>query len=55
MKKFVMLGMIVGSIAGGYIPLIWGDSIFSMSSILFSAIGGFVGIWAGYKLGNGMF
>ena len=54
MKKLIMLGMIIGSIAGGYIPLLWGDSAFSMASILFSAIGGFLGIWAGYKIGVGM-
>ena len=51
MGKLVMLGMIVGSVAGGYIPLLWGESAFSVSSILFSALGGFTGIWIGYKIG----
>ncbi len=50
MKKFVMTGMILGSLAGGYVPLIWGGSAFSMSSILLAAGGGFAGIWVGYKL-----
>jgi hypothetical protein len=51
-KKFIMLGMVVGSFAGSYIPLIWGDSAFSMSSLVFGALGGFIGIWAGYKVAN---
>jgi hypothetical protein len=51
-KKFIMLGMVVGSFAGSYIPLIWGDSAFSMSSLFFGALGGFIGIWAGYTVAN---
>lgn len=48
-----MTGMVIGSIAGGYVPVIWGGSIFSMSSVIFTAIGGFAGIWIGVKLGSG--
>jgi hypothetical protein len=51
-KKIIMVGMVVGSFAGSYIPLIWGDSAFSMSSLLFGALGGFIGIWAGYKVAD---
>ena len=53
-KKFIMLGMVVGSFAGGYIPLIWGDSAFSMSSILFSVVGDIIGIWADFKVANSL-
>jgi len=42
--------MFLGSWAGSYIPAIWGGSLFSLTSILFGALGGFAGIWAGYKL-----
>mgnify|MGYP003553230288 FL=1 len=42
--------MAVGSTAGGYIPLLWGGSTFSMSSIILAALGGFLGIYTGYKL-----
>ncbi|MCX6762694.1 MAG: hypothetical protein NT093_02845 [Candidatus Moranbacteria bacterium] len=49
-KTFIMTGMIVGSLAGGYAPVLWGGSIFSFSSIIFSAIGAFAGIWAGFKI-----
>jgi hypothetical protein len=52
MKKIVMTGMAIGSFAGSYIPLIWGGSVLSMSSLLFGALGGFIGIWAGYQIGK---
>jgi hypothetical protein len=52
MKKFVMTGMVIGSFIGSYIPLIWGDSALSMSSLFFGALGGSIGIWAGYKMGK---
>jgi hypothetical protein len=49
MKKIVIFGMIMGSMVGGYVPLLWGGSVLSMTSILLSAVGGFLGIWIGYK------
>jgi len=48
----IMVFMIIGSVIGGYLPLIFGASVFSISSILTSALGGFLGIWLGYKLLN---
>jgi hypothetical protein len=50
-----MLGMVVGSVAGSCIPLIWGDSALSMSSLFFGVLGGFIGIWAGYKIAKEWF
>jgi len=47
-----MTGLFLGSIAGGYIPMLWGGSVFSFSSIILSAIGAFVGIWLGFKIAN---
>jgi hypothetical protein len=47
-----MIGMIIGSTLGGFVPLIWGADLLSFWSIIFTAIGGFAGIWLGYKLGN---
>lgn len=44
--------MIVGGVVGGYIPSIWGAGMLSMSSIIFSALGGFLGIYIGYNLGE---
>jgi hypothetical protein len=51
-KKFVFLFLVIGSFIGGYIPALWGDSAFSMASVLCSALGGFAGIYLGFKLGQ---
>ncbi len=50
MKQLVWIGMIVGSSIGGFIPTLWGAGFLSFSSILLSAAGGILGIWAGYKI-----
>lgn len=42
--------MLVGGTAGGYIPMLWGDSLFSMSSVLLTAVGGFLGIYLAFKI-----
>jgi len=48
-KKFIIIGMVIGSIAGGYAPLLFGaDSI--SASLIGSTIGGFIGIWGAFKL-----
>ncbi len=49
MKALIMFGMIAGSYVGSFIPLLWGGSLLSLSSILFGGIGGLFGIWAGYR------
>lgn len=46
----VMIGMTIGSAVGGYVPLLWGADLFSFSSVLFGALGGFLGIWVGFQL-----
>jgi len=51
-KKLIWLGMFVGSTVGGYVPTLWGASVFSLSSILLSAVGGLLGIWLGYRMGE---
>jgi hypothetical protein len=51
MKTIVMISAMVGYYAGSYVPVFWGGGgIFSFSSIFFGMIGGFLGIWAGYKI-----
>lgn len=49
-RKLIWLGLFVGSGIGGYIPALWGQGLFSMSSVLLSALGGIVGIWLGFKI-----
>ncbi len=51
-KKLVWLGMFVGSIIGSYIPTLWGAGLYSLSSLLFGAIGAIVGVWLGFRLGQ---
>lgn len=48
-KSLVMLGMVVGSTIGGYIPVFFGASFFSAWSLLGSAFGGVLGIWITYR------
>jgi hypothetical protein len=38
-----------GLFIGGYVPELWGAGSFSLSSILFSAIGGIAGVWLGAR------
>ena len=37
----------LGSTIGGMIPEMWGADMFSYTSLLFSGIGAFVGLWFG--------
>jgi hypothetical protein len=47
-KKLIMLGMVAGSIVGGYVPALFGlDGL--MVSFLGSFIGGIIGVWIGYR------
>lgn len=50
MKKLIYIGMFVGSAAGGYLPALWGASVFSGISLLLGFIGAILGIFGGYKL-----
>jgi hypothetical protein len=49
-KSLVYVGATIGSIAGGYLPTLWGADLLSMSSIVFSGLGGLAGIYAAFKL-----
>jgi hypothetical protein len=49
-KLIIGIGMFAGSTIGSYIPVLWGGSLLSFSSILFSVIGGILGIVIGYRI-----
>ncbi|HUD44888.1 MAG TPA: hypothetical protein VMR41_05065 [Patescibacteria group bacterium] len=49
-KTLVGIGLTIGSIIGGYIPALWGASLFSYSSMIGNGIGAIVGIYITYKL-----
>jgi hypothetical protein len=40
----------VGMTVGGYVPVLWGASSFSLVSILFGVVGAGAGIWLGVRV-----
>jgi predicted MFS family arabinose efflux permease len=50
-SRTIWFGIFIGSAIGGLIPELWGASAFSYSSVLFSGIGAFAGLWIGLKVG----
>ncbi len=50
--KLIMLGMIIGSTLGGYIPTLFGVDSLSYTSLFCAFIGGILGIWVTFKLSN---
>ncbi len=49
-KFLIMVGLAVGSMLGGSVPMLWGGDLFSMWSVFLGGIGGLAGIWTGYRL-----
>jgi hypothetical protein len=39
-----------GTLAGGFVPELWGASGFSLVAVVTSALGGIAGLWAGLRL-----
>lgn len=48
--KLVWMGMFVGSLLGGYVPLLWGGDAFSLAGVLWGGIGAFIGVWLGWRI-----
>ena len=51
-KQSIWIGVTIGGLVGGFIPLLWGASELSFSSIIFSTIGAIIGIWVAYKISH---
>lgn len=51
-SKLIWSGLFVGGAIGGYVPAFWGAGLISITSIIFSAMGSFIGIYLGYKIGQ---
>jgi hypothetical protein len=49
-RGLIGLCVLVGSFVGAYVPVLWGASSFSVTSLVFSAAGGVAGVWAGVRL-----
>lgn len=52
-RKFIWLGMFVGSTIGGFVPALWNAGITSFSGLLGSAIGGILGIYIAFRWTRG--
>ena len=48
-KVIYTLGATIGGSLGGYLPALWGASLFSGWGIIGSTVGGLAGVWLGYK------
>lgn len=53
LRAAALTGVAIGSFAGSLLPLVWGGGYFSFASVLWSAIGGIIGIYIAYKLVRG--
>lgn len=51
-KSLVTLFMFIGSLLGGYLPVLFGVNALSFTSVITSAIGGIIGVWIGYRIGE---
>jgi uncharacterized membrane protein YeaQ/YmgE (transglycosylase-associated protein family) len=51
MRSRIWIGILIGSTIGGLIPELWDADLISYSSVLFSGIGAFVGLWIASKMG----
>ena len=49
-KLLIYIGITIGGIVGAYVPVwILHVDTFSLWSIIFGAVGSFIGLWLGYK------
>jgi hypothetical protein len=51
-KTIIIIGMIIGSSIGGYLPILFGAQGISYWSLLGSTVGGFIGIYVSFKLSS---
>jgi hypothetical protein len=41
-----------GAFVGGYVPVLWGASSFSLVSVAFGFFGGVAGVWLGVRVSD---
>ena len=51
-RSLIWIGVFIGSTIGSLIPGLWGDGVFSYSSVLLSGAGALVGLWIGFKMSS---
>ena len=52
MRSIIGLCATFGTVAGGYVPSVWGAGSFSLASVVFAALGGCAGLWLGVRLSS---
>ena len=52
-KTLYYIATFLGGLIGGYIPVLWGAGFLSISSLIFSTLGGIAGIILVWKFFNG--
>jgi len=53
-KSIVMIFFTIGSLVGSYVPLLFGVSAFSYTSVLCGALGSIIGTYIGYNISQNM-
>lgn len=53
-KTLIWIGAAIGGTVGGYIPILFGTDAISFWAIVWSTVGGLLGIWGGFKLSQMM-
>ena len=51
-KTLVTIGMVIGSTIGGYLPTLFGAGVLSYWGIIWSGVGGVLGVLIAYKLSS---
>lgn len=54
-KPLIWIGLFLGSTIGGFVPALWHAGLFSFSGLLFSTIGGIIGVYIGWKISGDYF
>jgi uncharacterized membrane protein YeaQ/YmgE (transglycosylase-associated protein family) len=49
-KGLLMLGLLIGSLIGGYVPSIFGASLLSLWGLVGSTVGAILGLWIAYRI-----
>ncbi len=49
-RGLMMFCVFVGSMAGSYLPALFGVSLFSFTSVIMGGIGGILGIYMAFKI-----
>jgi hypothetical protein len=51
-KSVIGLCAAFGASVGGYVPVLWGASNFSLISVAFGFFGGVAGVWLGVRVSD---